>query len=409
MPILPPPTEPDSPLMQYDDEEPELDGLRHLSVSTDGTIDSLVSLDENPTPPHSPLAPTVRVSPPGASFSFGGPRALDFAADDEDHPMMGHLHPKEPASGRDTPIALATPVAAPELAFFGGAVTPVTPPDFQPQPFRPGNLAQRRAISGSLPNKALLSLQQMRFESSKEAGMGLGVGPPSSGLELSPGGPGFTFRAAMGLDGEEKGSTSPLPSPGVENIALDSPTLLGSPAQLRRSPQSGKMPRSPGTPNLGSTSSAFKPSLRNANLRINLGGLSPATSPLPSPNGAPPSPLVRTSAFHFSNTGPRTPLTPSHLPGAPALGAGGGSFEWHAYSFPDSPGCPVPPPGVPVASDYFSDLAPVSPSSSNGTYLPTPGSERGGRTPFGMHRPPMAASPLGQGRFASSAANPFFA
>jgi len=37
--------EPDSPVLHYeDDDEPELDGVRHLSVSSDGTIDSLVSL-----------------------------------------------------------------------------------------------------------------------------------------------------------------------------------------------------------------------------------------------------------------------------------------------------------------------------------------------------------------------------
>ncbi|GAA5891164.1 hypothetical protein JCM6882_006444 [Rhodosporidiobolus microsporus] len=418
--VYPPPVEPDSPLMNYDDDdEPELDGLRHLSVSTDGTIDSLVSQDENPTPPHSPSpsdAPIVHVSPPGASFSFNGPRALDFGG--EDHPMQGMPYEKQPglASGPQTPLAFsfATPIASPDVPFFG-AVTPVTPPDFHPEPSRPGNLAARRAASGKLPNKALLSLQQMRFEASADAGMGLGVGPPSSGLEgVSPGGPGFTFRAAMGLDDDVKdGRRSPLSSPGVENIALDSPTGLGSPAQLRGSSQMTlKMPRSPGataSPALGSE--AFKPSLRNTNLRLNLNNTSysPSSSPLPSPSTiVPSSPVTRSSAFHIANTGPRTPLTPSHLPGAPSLGGGGAVFNWVPYSNLDSPGCPVPPPGVPVERTcYFSDLGASSPSSANGTYLPTPGSERG-RTPFGMHRGPMPASPLGQGRFAGPA-NPFFA
>ncbi|GAA5826982.1 hypothetical protein JCM11251_002192 [Rhodosporidiobolus azoricus] len=413
---LPPPVEPDSPLMNYDDdEEPELDGLRHLSVSTDGTIDSLISQDENPTPPQSPSpsdAPIVHVTPPGAAFTFNGPRVLDFG---EDHPMQGIPPEKTFSSNPQTPLAfsLAHPKAAPEVAFFG-AVTPVTPPDFHPEPARPGNLAARRAASGKLPNKALLSLQQMRFESSEEAGMGLGVGPPSSGLEgVSPGGPGFTFRAAMGLDDGKDGRRSPLPSPGAENIALDSPTGLRSPAQLRGSPQIVvKMPRSPGatgSPALGSD--VFKPSLRNNNLRLNIGNTSysPSSSPLPSPSTiVPSSPVTRSSAFHYTNVGPRTPLTPSHMPGAPALGGGGGVFNWNPYSNLDSPGCPAPPPGVPVErSCYFSDLGAASPSSSNGTYLPTPGSERG-RTPFGMHRGPMPASPLGQGRFAGPA-NPFFA
>ncbi|GAA6004463.1 hypothetical protein JCM10207_000737 [Rhodosporidiobolus poonsookiae] len=414
-PPLSPPLEPDSPVM-YEEDEPELDGLRHLSVSTDGTIDSLISQDENPTPPHSPTAaPIVHVSPPGASFPLAGPRVLDFG--EEDHPMMGHFHDqaKGLASGPPTPTTgLATPIAAPSTAFFG-AVTPVTPPDFRPEIPRGGNLAARRAASGSLPNKALISLQQMRFESSREAGMGLGVGPPSSGLDVSPGGPGLTFRLAMGLDGDEKdGASSPARSPGVENIAIDSPSALGPPAAFRWSSQQAgnKMPRSPGEmPSF--SGEAFKPSLRNTNLRLNLGGatFSPASSPLPSPSGERPpnSPLTRSSAFHFANTGPRTPLTPSHLPGAPSLGGGNASFSWFSYSMPDSPGCPVPPEGVHVAerSCYFSDVGLASPSSSNGTYLPTPGSERS-RTPFGAHRT-IPASPLGQGAFASSAANPFFA
>ncbi|GAA5857094.1 hypothetical protein JCM8547_007955 [Rhodosporidiobolus lusitaniae] len=422
--VLPPPVEPDSPLMNYEeDDSPELgDGLRNLSVSTDGTIDSLISQDENPTPPHSPLPsepPVFHISPPGASSYTMGPRVLDFG--EEDHPMHGDLFTaqKELASGPQTPIALATPVAPTDVPFFGAAV-PITPPGFKPElgvaGNLAGNLAARRAASGKLPSKALLSLQQMRFESSRDAGMGLGVGPPSSGLEgISPGGPGFTFQAAMGLhDKSGSRSSSPLPSPGVENIALDSPSL-GAPAPIRwGSPQNGnKLPRSPGgIPSL--SSEAFKPSLRGTNLRINLSaaGMSPSSSPLPSPSGErpPSSPLIkRTSAFHISNTGPRTPLTPSHLPGAPTLGAGGPAFEWFAFSMPDSPGCPAPPPGAQVAerSCYFSDLTPASPTSSNGTYLPTPGSERG-RTPYGMQHRTIPASPLGQGRFAASQ-NPFFA
>ncbi|BGP12632.1 hypothetical protein JCM10213_008770 [Rhodosporidiobolus nylandii] len=393
-----PTVEPDSPVM-YEEDEPELDGLRHLSVSTDGTIDSLISLDETPTPPHSPT-PVVQVSPPGSAFSFTGPRGLIFNG--EDYTMADWSgKKKELASGSQTPLAPATPMATGNTPFFSAA-TAFAPQDCQPEPPRGVNLAARRVTSGKLPTKALLSLQQMRFESSSEAGMGLGVGPPSSGLEgISPGGPGFTFRAAMGLDGEDKnGRGSRLPSPGVENIALDSP--LGPPAQIRWPAQIGsKTARTPAASPSGSPK-AFKPSRRN-NLRLNLSGAaySPSSSPLPSPTGErrPASPHIMRSSAFISNTGPRTPLTPSHLPAAPALGAGGAAFEWFSYSFPDSPGCPAPPPGVPVAerSCYFSDLAVSSPSSSDGTYLPTPGSERG-RTPLGAIR--RSASPLRQGRFA---------
>ncbi|GAA6049519.1 hypothetical protein JCM3770_000827 [Rhodotorula araucariae] len=392
-----PPAEPDSPVLYYDDDEPQLDGVRNLSVSSDGTIDSLVSLDENPTPPQSPYAgPIVHISPPGAHLS-------SFYGDGVN--MDDDLSSKE-----RTPMA--TPVAVPHMPFFHdpGPPTPggikvdlglglATPTDSPaPAPIfgsqRPSSLAARRAASGKLPNKALVGLQEMRFEASGDAGMGLGVGPGSAGFEgiegVSPGGPGVTFRLQMGLDddGAKGGSSSRPSSPlasslslGSENIAVDGTRAL------RRSPSHLvlKIPR----------------------------GFGSSSSPLPSPSGAaPPSPLVsRSSAFALSNTGPRTPLTPSHLPPAPALGAGGAAFEWHSYSFPDSPGCPAPPPGVPVAERtcYFSDLDPSSPSQQT-AYLPTPGSEKG-RTPYGLHRGHIPASPLGQGRFASSPAgnNPFFA
>ncbi|GAA5972234.1 hypothetical protein JCM11641_002367 [Rhodosporidiobolus odoratus] len=381
----PPPVEPDSPTM-YEEEEPELDGLRHLSVSTDGTIESLISLDENPTPPQSPSPshnPVVHISPPGASFPLGGPRVLDFG--DEDFPMS-HAEDK----GKRYESTPQAPIVFAQDTFFA---PPLASPDEQPSVL--GNLATRRTATGKLPPKALLSLQQMRFESSREAGMGLGVGPPSSGLEgLSPGGPGFTFRAAMGLDAEEKdGRRSPLLSPGVENIYLASPSSLGPPAHLKWPAQK-----------------------RNPNLRLNIAAAnySPSSSPLHSSSDrAPPSPHIkRSSAFHISNTGPRTPLTPSHLPGAPILGGGGAAFTWSSYSFPDSPGCPVPPPGSQVAERtcYFDDIGVSSPTSSNGTYFPTPSSERS-RTPMGMNRHPMPASPLAQGVFStpSAPAESFFA
>ncbi|BGP36594.1 hypothetical protein JCM10450v2_000484 [Rhodotorula kratochvilovae] len=389
-----PPAEPDSPVLYYDEDEPELDGVRHLSVSSDGTIDSLISQDENPTPPQSPYTgPVVHISPPGAHLSsfYGDNVDMDDSLSKEKTPMatpvaISHVpffhDPGPPTPGGikvDLGLGLATPTES------SPALTPV------PGASRPSGLAARRAASGKLPNKALVGLQQMRFEASGDAGMGLGVGPGSAGFEgmegVSPGGPGLNFRLQMGLDDGCSSSrpSSPLSSArslGAENIAVDGTTPV-----VRRSPSNLvlKIPR----------------------------GFGSSSSPLPSPSGAaPPSPLVsRSSAFALSNTGPRTPLTPSHLPPAPALGAGGAAFEWHSYSFPDSPGCPAPPPGVPVAERtcYFSDLQPSSPSQQT-AYLPTPGSEKG-RTPYGLQRTPIPASPLGQGRFASSAAgsNPFFA
>lgn len=324
---------------------------------------------------------------------------LDFGGDDEDHPMHGDSLDQQ-KDGTQTPIARSLPFTSVDApSFFGAAVS-------ESKLAFPGgnNLAARRAASGKLPSKALLSLQQMRFEASGEAGMGLGVGPPTSGLDAGSPGPGApTLNAFNGKEGR-----SPLPSPGIENVALPSPSL--GPIPLRWSPKfnNSKLPRSPGMalPGTPSMSDTLKPSRRGANLRINLGAAgaySPASSPLPSPSSPH---VMRSSAFVISNTGPRTPLTPSHLPGAPSLGGGNESFDWFAYSMPDSPGCPAPPPGAQVASErscYFSDLTPASPSSSNGTYLPTPGSERG-RTPVGRTFP---VSPLGQGRFAGPA-NPFF-
>ncbi|GAA5995196.1 uncharacterized protein JCM10292_004593 [Rhodotorula paludigena] len=385
-----PPVEPDSPVLYYDEEEPQLDGVRHLSVSSDGTIDSIISQDENPTPPQSPYTgPIVHISPPGAHLSgfLGGVEMEDSFSQDKEKE-------RTPTS---TPMPFGTPLARPQATFYADPgpptpsgiklnLDPTTPTDPLEPAARP-SLAARRAASGKLPNKALLGLQQMRFESSRDAGMGLGVGPGSAGFEgmegVSPGGPGMHYRMQMGLDDGKDGrgsrSTSPLPSPGVENIAVHGRSVRKSPSSLVL-----KIPR------FGSS-----------------------TSPLPSPTGdrAPPSPhIMRSSAFSFTNTGPRTPLTPSHLPPAPALGSGGPAFEWFSYSMPDSPGCPVPPEGVPVAEKtcYFSDLRPSSPSQQT-AYLPTPGSERS-RTPFASHgRQPIPASPLGQGRFAATSSNPFFA
>lgn len=324
----------------------------------------------------------------------------------------------------------ATPTKVAPMAFF---ITPDHSSDLPSpvaeidSPSRPSlgrqntsesGLAARRAASGKLPNKALLSLQQMRFES--HATTGLGVGPGSAGFEgmegISPGlpsGPGFAFRTALGLSDVEKGkdAVSSRPStPTGENRAsspttLGSPSLLRSPSSRRRSP----LPRSPGatfnSDPFATTAADVKipPSLRGSKIldKLNLSSnslhspLSP-TRERPAPYPAPPSPLIRTSAFTYSNTGPLTPLTPSHVPGAPTL-AGGGSFDWFAYSMPDSPGCPTPP-SLPA------DKGPLPPSpTKTGFFLPTPTSA-GDR--LGRH--PLPASPLGTGRFASGTTNPFF-
>ncbi|GAA5919188.1 hypothetical protein JCM1841_002493 [Sporobolomyces salmonicolor] len=402
--------EPDSPVM-YEDE-PQLEGLRHLSVSSDGTIDSLVSQDENPTPPQSPH-PVVHINSAGAPFSrAAAPRVLGFG---DDYHMSHGMQDKVP-SGRSTPLALARPPLPLHLE---------SPAEPSANDGPVGSLASRRAASGKLPNKALLSLQQMRFESSRDAGMGLGVGPGSAGFEgmegVSPSMSGMNFRLAMGLDDNKSGtkskSSSPLPSPGIENIALDlSFPLLSSPTQLRRSAStsSRKMPLSPGGfPS--SASEGLKLSLRTSKAfsdKHNPAPHSPQLSSVSSaPRNAPPSPLIlRSSAFTY-NTGPLTPLTPSHIPGAPSLGGGGASFDWFAYSMPDSPACPVPPHDLQPAEQtcYFSDPAGSSPGPQH--YLPTPGSENGSHrsSAYGLRHQPLSASPLGQGRFATSATNPFFA
>ncbi|ORY69299.1 hypothetical protein BCR35DRAFT_308102 [Leucosporidium creatinivorum] len=362
----------------YEDEPDLQEGVRNLSVSSDGTIDSLVSQDETPTPPQSPN-PRVHVTPPSNYHSL-----------------------------QDEPADLPPPVAEIAAPIHPGLARQNTSPE--------SGLAARRAASGKLPNKALLSLQQMRFETSNSA-TGLGVGPGSAGFEgmegISPGfqtAAGMNLRLALGLGHDDKegskdaGSSRPTTPTGENSPSmLGSPSLLRSPSNRRRSP----LPRSPGasfvTDPFASPEVKIPPSLRGSKILDKL-NLSPSTlnSPLsptperPSPYPAPPSPLIRTSAFTYSNTGPLTPLTPSHVPGAPTLG-GGSSFDWFSYSMPDSPGCPTPPTSVKGA--YTSDN--LSPTKQ-AFFLPTP-SPSGDR-----QRHPLPASPLGAGRFASGSTNPFF-
>ncbi|GAA5932258.1 hypothetical protein JCM3775_001176 [Rhodotorula graminis] len=394
--------EPDSPVLHYeDDDEPELDGVRHLSVSSDGTIDSLVSLDENPTPPESPsFGPVVHVSPPeghlSGLFDHGDldddVQRVDFGDD------QGRVSQWKKSSSMDT----AAPFLRMPFTYDAGPPTPggikvdvglespsiVSPTTPVPGAVLPSSLAARRAASGKLPGGTLAGLQQMRFEASGDAGMGLGVEPGTPGFQsmslegISPASSGVTMLAPCAAVDERSGRSSRSSTPH--------PSEMGAVAEraVRRIPSSLvlKLPRG-----FGSSSSPFS---------------SPSTSAPPSPH------ISRSSAFVLGNSGPRTPLTPSHMPPAPSLGGGRASFEWHAYSFPDSPGCPSAPSSERAC--YFSDAIPSSPSSDRTAYLPTPGCEKA-RTPSARNRTPMPASPLGLGHFtpqgsttSSTGTNPFF-
>ncbi|GAA5838334.1 hypothetical protein JCM9279_003205 [Rhodotorula babjevae] len=393
--------EPDSPVLNYeDDDEPELDGVRHLSVSSEGTIDSLVSLDENPTPPESPsFGPAVHVSPPEGHLSglfdhgdLDDVQRIDFGGGGDERISQW----KKSSSSNVAAPFLRTPFtydAGPptpggikvDVGLASPSVAPTTP---VPGAVLPSSLAARRAASGKLPGGTLAGLQQMRFEASGDAGMGLGVEPGTSGFEsmaldgVSPAGSGVTLLAPFVASDERSGrsSRSSTPQPLDKSMVAE--------RAVRRTPSSLvlRLPR----------------------------GFGSSSSPLSSPSTtAPPSPHIsRTSAFVLGNSGPRTPLTPSHMPPAPSLGGGGASFEWHSYSFPDSPGCPSAP--AAERACYFSDAIPSSPSSDRTAYLPTPGCEKA-RTPSGRNRTPMPASPLGLRHFTPSAStssstptNPFF-
>lgn len=305
-----------------------------------------------------------------------------------------------------TAVIVVTPEGVRENTPF--LVTPPTPPRMRSfsgnssSPESPG-VAARRVAAGKLPNKALVSLQQMRFECNGTAGMGLGVGPGSPGFDgmegvsPCPTGPGFTFRLALGLTDQDKEREGR--SPGEENMFDLTPTStsssLASPSQLRQpSPSSRRrlLPRSPGSP----ISNPFEgvkipPTLRGSKIldKLNLSSPPALASPLsasprdrPSYAATPPSPLIiRTSAFSYSNTGPLTPLTPSHMPGAPSLGSSAG-FEWSCL--PDSPTALSPMRSV------FHDPS-ISPRQP--FFLPTPGAELGGGR-FGRSQSTLGGSPL---------------
>lgn len=375
--------------------------------------------DENPTPPQSPGAAEIHISPPSTVWGFN---AVDDHEDNVATPTKKHLSdafllPSESAFEHG-PSLVSLSLPSPSLTERGASTPSPTTPTI-------GALAARRAASGKLPNKALVSLQQMSFEASN-AGTGLGVGPGSAGWDgmegISPGTqgiPGLALRVTIGGNDEQDGKRSSAPSsPSLasrENVpglpALGSPThYRSSSVQRRRSP----LPRSPGatfpTDPFAPSEVKIPPTLRGSRLldKLNLSA-SPQLNSLLSPKRerpnsyvAPPSPLMRSSAFTYTNTGPLTPLTPSHIPGAPTMSSTG-AFEWFSYSMPDSPSCPTPP----VRSIAPEDTSSASPPKQAYFKQAAQSEQRGLRRQDSFSRLPP--SPLGTGRFASGKVNPFFA
>ncbi|GAA5896904.1 uncharacterized protein JCM6883_007049 [Sporobolomyces salmoneus] len=401
--------EPVSPYMDFeDDQEPELEGLRNLSVSTDGTLDSL---DENPTPPHSPT-PIVHITPPGAKFPLTSSNSRAFAF--EDHifdQIIDDSRKKKPSLEPIDPLLYVpfsqrysdvppTPDAV-KLAFPTISSSP--PPATE-------TLAERRASLGKLSNRALLSLQRMRFESSEDAGMGLGVGPPSAGLEgMDSVSPGTKFQLALRMDGnskteKEEEDHAPLP----KSPLLAAPGIGNYGGQLRR------------TRSTGSLRSNRSRSTSDRPLSVHVPS-SPSTaySPSSSPR-TPASPVVkRSSAFVSANNGPLTPLTPSHVPDAPHLGNSGGAFEYFSFSAPESPVSPCFPPQQQQHQKLAPLELPLTPTSDSGSITPT-GS--GQPMSFSHHQRGVSissngssrypSSPLGRDRFdeeSKPSSNPFFA
>ena len=211
---------------------------------------------------------------------------------------------------------------------------------------------------------------------------------------------GMAFRLALGLTDGKDVIESEVEDPeniyaAVSTSTLASPSLLrqGSGSSFKRRPYS-RSPPSPGL--LGAEAVKIPPTLRGSKIleKLNLSSPPTLTSPLSMSRGeraAPPSPLlIRTSAFAYSNTGPLTPLTPSHVPGAPSLGGGSGGFDWCTFSTPDSPNCPI----APQRSVFLeSNISPRQPF-----FLPTPPSDAG-RSPYHTHTHPQpGGSPLAERR-----------
>lgn len=280
---------------------------------------------------------------------------------------------------------------------------------------------------------------------------GLGVGPGSPGFEglegLSPliptGAAGQAFRAALGLDSPKDGSKTPptIFNPKKENEKSLIPTsdsngdlsssILASPDNFFiRSPSANNRRRLLG---LNSTSSPHSttttatnsdnlvkipPSLRGSRILDTL-NLSPQTPHLSSPRLiAPPrtssssqdsptnSPISRSSAFNnYFSTAPLTPLTPSHMPGAPSLPySNSGGFEWSSYSMPDSPSCPLPP-----GPKSIFESNEIIPREGQAFFLPGSGSGNVGLFGLSTRGSYLPGSPLKERPSGSrGVGNPFF-
>ncbi|GAA5922275.1 uncharacterized protein JCM15063_003242 [Sporobolomyces koalae] len=399
--------EPASPLLDYDeDQEPEVDGIRNLSVSTDGTLDSL---DENPTPPGSP-GPFVHVSPSGSKFPFSHEgRFFEFEESVFDKPQMDKLKSHlddvlvDPLCTTSAPLPLS--IRPPVSSIPSYSDIPSTPPAvrlaFPSLPSHPEqpveSLAERRASAGKLSNTALLSLQQMRFEASGDAGMGLGVGAgtPES---VDYGGssdnqPGIIFQLAMS---SEDSNASETTSSARRSSLLAAPDLSSDGRTHRRCAS---------TDSLNSLKPRSRSPLRTGR-PVSFHSTSASSPPHSPATSRPASPLVkRTSAFVASYAGPLTPLTPSHVPGAPSIGSDSSAFNWSSYSVPESPTTPYK---IPQFEQFgFKAGMPLTPSSDAGSITPT-GRQKHSHGPSLSKLPP---SPLGRGIFgesASAVSNPFF-
>ena len=164
------------------------------------------------------------------------------------------------------------------------------------------SLAARRAADGRLPMEAFTVLRRMSSESAGNC-TGLGVEPPGGAIPEEPDSAGATFQLALGLQDARRASVT-------ENDAPSSPI---SPTATREQ-----------TPPCRLAASKF---------------LSPSSPHIKLSPDTPYTPKM----------GLRTPLTPSNMPGAPAL-TQEATFSWCAYP---SPG---PGPDSPLARRMFTAL-----------------------------------------------------
>lgn len=198
---------------------------------------------------------------------------------------------------------------------------------FRPMRNKPAPIVPRLVIRNDPPSKAeipptpiALRLEGVLPDRTAEPTFPVGVRRiEQNGLA------GTTFRSLRHVDGIGLGVVIDSPAGTPEATATNSPQLSSSPDYFGPAFAPSPARSSVTTPSLEANRGGF---------RLALGSLGPA-----SPTGsAPPSPLVmRSSAFGSDLLRPRTPLTPSHVPGAPTLGAGGSTFEWFSFSPPASP------------------------------------------------------------------------